>query len=138
MGRRWIKKREFVIYYLLWKKYKDNCVNRGEVLDLVSEIVGSKKTASNIVSVLIKRGFLRRCDTISYRAISFEEAFMTSVVSYVLQRLKRLGKISEYIINSANKSIIIYANREKCSKLTSFFDAVKQEEWIISCVESMS
>ena len=138
MGKRWIKKREFVIYYLLWKKYRDNCVNRGGVLDFVSEIVGSKKTARNIVNVLVKRGFLRRCDTVSYRVISFEEAFMPTVISYVLQRLKRLGKISEYTINGADKSIIVYAGSEKCNKLTSLSDIVKQEGWIIKCVESIS
>lgn len=58
MYDRWPKKREFIIYYMLYKKYKDACNIGDAINDLVKELGFTKRTSMNILKRLKAMGFI--------------------------------------------------------------------------------
>jgi len=82
---RWLKKREIIIYYLLYKKFKDNKFNVGEVFDLLLPYF-SKKVIKNTFSYLVKTGLIIKVNKMEYRVISFDEYFNEIALKYLKRR----------------------------------------------------
>ncbi|WP_184650928.1 MULTISPECIES: hypothetical protein [Sulfurisphaera] len=84
MIMRWLKKREIVIYYLLYRKFRNDKFNIGLALDTLSPYF-SKKVIKNTLKYMVKLGLIVKVNELEYRLISFDEYL--SIVSY--EYLKR-------------------------------------------------
>lgn len=84
---RWLKKREVVIYFLLYKKFRYDKFNLGEALDVLNPYF-SKKVSLNTIKFLSKIGLITKLDYFTYQLAKFEDYIY--LVSYpYLQRRAR-------------------------------------------------
>ncbi|BFH74345.1 hypothetical protein SJAV_22890 [Sulfurisphaera javensis] len=89
---RWLKKREIVIYYLLYKKFKYNEFNIGLAIDLLSPYF-SKKTIKNTIKYMTKIGIINKLNETEYRLIPFEDYLSTISFQYLKRRATLRRKI---------------------------------------------
>jgi len=92
--KRWLKKREFMVYYLLElyaRSMGKRCFNEGDLVDLVSTVIGSKRVSRNIIRHLIRQGLLEREKPLFYCIKDFDEVFRKVLVEYIAGRLRRRG-----------------------------------------------
>jgi hypothetical protein len=92
--KRWLKKREFMIYYMLGlyaKSKGEQCFNEGELLYVILPAIGSKRVARNIIRHLIRQGLLERKSPLYYCVRSFDEVFTRALAHYIAGRLRRRG-----------------------------------------------
>jgi hypothetical protein len=82
---RWFKKREIVIYYLLYKKFKDRQFNLGEALDILSPYF-SKKVSLNVIRYLTNVGVLIKVGDMNYKVLPFEEYLGEISFQYLRRR----------------------------------------------------
>jgi len=88
---RWIKKREVVIYFLLYKKFKDEVFNIGEAFDVLKPYF-SKKVIINTLRYFSKIGLASKVSEFNYRLNSFEEFLFLFTYDYIQLRNKRRRK----------------------------------------------
>ena len=87
---RWLKKREFLAYYLIYKAYGSRNFNIGEASDLlIQEFCCSRKVAYNIIKRLYKTGFLIKVDKVIYRCRDLYEVLDNYLSTYILKRCKQ-------------------------------------------------
>ncbi len=87
---RWVKKREFLSYYLLYKRFSTDKFNIGEAIDvLVREFCMSRKSAFNVFRRIYKMGFIERIDKLVYRCLEPSDILDAYLRSYREKRLKR-------------------------------------------------
>ncbi len=90
---RWLKKREFLAYYLLYRTYGSNCFNIGEAMDLlIQRYCCSRKVAHNIVKRLYRLGLLVKEDNLVYRCRDLFEVLDTYLTTYITRRCRQRGK----------------------------------------------
>lgn len=89
---RWLKKREIVIYYILYKKFRNNPFNIGEALVLLMPYF-SKKVIRNIIKYFIKIGLLIKLSETEYKLIPLEEYLNDISFKYLKRRSTLRHKI---------------------------------------------
>jgi len=91
--KRWLSRREFAIYYLLYMYSRSlgGSLNYGQALDIVRGVVGSRKVADSILRQLIRRGLLRKTGNMSYIVVEPDVLFHKVLVHYIAGRLRRRG-----------------------------------------------
>jgi len=91
--KRWLARREFAIYYLLYRYSRSlgGPLNYGQALDIVRGVVGSRKVADSILRQLICRGLLRKTGNMSYTVVEPDVLFHKVLVYYIAGRLRRRG-----------------------------------------------
>jgi len=82
---RWIKKREAVIYYLLYFKFGTDQFNVGEALTILSPYF-PKRIVMQSITFLSKRGLITRLSHTNFRLVSFEEFMGIEMRSYLDRR----------------------------------------------------
>lgn len=90
---RWLKKREFITYYLLFRLFKGREVNIGEIIGVLSLFM-SRKTAFNIVRRLKHLGLLKRTNKVDYEVIDLQEYLDRIATVYLIQRLIKKARSS--------------------------------------------
>ncbi|MEM2234840.1 MAG: hypothetical protein QW224_03795 [Desulfurococcaceae archaeon] len=64
---RWFKKRDFMVYYVLFKTYRGESFNLGEAIDLVREnFCFNRSTAISILRRLLKLGLITQRSKLEY------------------------------------------------------------------------
>ncbi|WFO75769.1 hypothetical protein J4526_02590 [Desulfurococcaceae archaeon MEX13E-LK6-19] len=93
-GKRWIKKREFMVYYFIYKTIGCNkSVNIGELLDLITSTFGfNRKTSLNIIKHLIRIGLLKKQEPMVVSPRCINEVLDSYLEDYISSRKKRLQK----------------------------------------------
>ncbi len=87
---RWLKKREFLAYYLLYKVYGSRNFNIGEASDLlIREFCCSRKVAYSIIKRLYKIGFLIKVDKAIYKCRDLYEILDNYLLIYIFKRCKQ-------------------------------------------------
>ncbi|ABM79906.1 hypothetical protein Hbut_0028 [Hyperthermus butylicus DSM 5456] len=112
--KRWPKRREFLLYYLLVlysKATGKKCMNRGEYVELLAPVAGSKNLASRIVKILVRQGFLERVKPLVYCVKPLDEVLGVTLVNYVAGRLRRKG----INVNVEDRKLVVAG--EECEKL---------------------
>ncbi|AWR95023.1 hypothetical protein [Acidianus brierleyi] len=89
---KWLKKRDVVIYYLLYKKFGYDEFNLGEAIDTLSPYF-SKKVILTSIKYMSKRGLVTKLDNLNYRLISFEEFIFSISFEYLKRRSNLRHKI---------------------------------------------
>lgn len=82
---RWLKKREIVIYFLLYKKFRYENFNLGEALDTLSPYF-SKKVSLNSIKFLAKIGLITKLDYFTYKLNRFDDYIYLISYSYLKRR----------------------------------------------------
>ncbi|AAY80659.1 hypothetical protein [Sulfolobus acidocaldarius] len=82
---RWLKKREIIIYFLLYKKFETEKFNIGEAIQVLSPYF-SKKVSINVIRYLTKVGLVIKLNETEYRLLSMEEYLLEISVSYIRRR----------------------------------------------------
>ena len=105
---RWLKKREFLAYYLLFRTFNHKKVNIGDMIDTLSLFFG-KKTTFNIIKRLKKLGLLKQVNKIEYEVTDLLMFLDAISVQYFLERLRRELKSRGLKVNVkvSNEGIII-------------------------------
>ena len=105
---RWLKKREFLAYYLLFRTFNHKKVNIGDMIDTLSLFFG-KKTTFNIIKRLKKLGLLKQVNKIEYEVTDLLVFLDALSVQYFLERLRRELKSRGLKVNVkvSNEGIII-------------------------------
>ena len=88
---RWLKKREFLAYYLLFRTFNRKKVNIGELISILG-LFFSRKTTFNIIKRLRKLGLLKQINELEYEITDLQVFLDTISAHYFLQRLKRTLK----------------------------------------------
>lgn len=83
---RWLKKREIVIYYLLYRKFKQEKFNIGLAFDVLSPYF-SKKVIKNSIKYMSRLGLIIKINETEYRLLPFEEYLSTISYQYIRRRL---------------------------------------------------
>ncbi|TRM97639.1 hypothetical protein DJ527_11790 [Sulfolobus sp. F1] len=84
---RWLKKREVIIYFLLFKKFKYDKFNLGEALDVLKPYF-SKKVSYNSISYMSKIGLITKLGSLEYKLNPFEDFVLIFLgKSYLDRRL---------------------------------------------------
>ena len=87
--QKWLKKRDFLAYYFLWKTYRTNEFNLGEALNLLhTTFCYSKKTAANIIKRLYKLGLLQRINYMVFKCLDLDTVLQAYLRSYIKCRGK--------------------------------------------------
>ena len=100
-------------------------MNRGEYVDLLAPIVGSKNLALRMVRILVKQGFLERVKPLVYCVKPLDEVLGVALVNYVAKRLRRKD------FNVAVKDGKLIVTGELCEKLRAL-----AEIGILQCSDS--
>ena len=95
-GPRWLKKREFLAYYLLYRTYQGRCTNLGELVDTLRPLLGGRRAATRMVKMLARLGLLRRCGPLSYEPLDLHEHLDELLLRYLAGRLRRRGLEASY------------------------------------------
>ncbi|MEM0374285.1 MAG: hypothetical protein QXL33_05575 [Sulfolobaceae archaeon] len=88
---RWIKKREIVIYFLLYKKFKYETFNLGEAFEVLKPYF-SKKVIISTLKYFNKIGLASRLSEFNYRLYPFEEFLFMFTYDYLQLRNRRRRK----------------------------------------------
>ncbi len=87
---RWLKKREFLSYYLLLKNFDRRAFNVGDAIDLlIKEFCMNRKTAVNIIKRLYRCGFIVSVSSVEYRCMDVYKILDMYLNTYKERRLKR-------------------------------------------------
>ncbi|RLG83164.1 MAG: hypothetical protein DRO40_05530 [Thermoprotei archaeon] len=87
---RWLKKREFLSYYLIYKVYGSRNFNIGEASDLlIQKFCCSRKVAYNIIKRLYKTGLLIKVDKAIYKCRDLHDALDSYLSTYILKRCRQ-------------------------------------------------
>ena len=115
-----LRKREVAVYYLLYKMFGSECVDRGELIDVVGVIMGSRRIADEMIRRLTRMGLMKRCDVLRYTLIGPEQ-FMTSIsLTYLLARLRRAGVVDDYKVDRDEKVVVdVYSCSDKRSEMVA-------------------
>jgi hypothetical protein len=116
--KRWLKKREFMVYMLLYfysKSIGKKEFNEEELVDIVKLILGSKRVSRNVIRHLVKQGLLERKKPLRYRVRDFEEIFSAVLSDYVCKRLERQG--FEVLYTSNGRCVVVTWDCEKLKPL---------------------
>jgi hypothetical protein len=89
---KWLKKREVIIYYLLYKKFGYNEFNIGEAIDTLS-LYFSRKIIFTSIKYMTKRGLITKLDDLNYRLTSFEDFIFLTAYEYLKRRSNLHHKI---------------------------------------------
>ncbi|ARM76583.1 hypothetical protein B6F84_11510 [Acidianus manzaensis] len=84
---RWLKKREVVIYFLLYRKFQYNDFNLGEALDTLSPYF-SKKVSLNSIKYLTKIGLINKIRPLEYKLSNFEDYIYLISYPYLKRRAR--------------------------------------------------
>ncbi|MCY0859480.1 MAG: hypothetical protein OWQ54_03530 [Sulfolobaceae archaeon] len=86
---RWLRKREVIIYFLLYSKFRYQEFDIGEAFKVL-EPYFSKKVIKNSIKYLSKIGLITGVDKIKYRLNPFEDFVLFYVGYQYLQRRAKL------------------------------------------------
>lgn len=87
---KWFKKRDFIVYYMLFKTYGREAFNLGEAIDLVKEnFCFNRSTAISILRRLLKLGLITQRSDLEYVCTDLI-AILDSLLNYY--RNARLNK----------------------------------------------
>jgi len=89
---RWLKKREIVIYFLLYRKFGYNVFNLGEALDVLKPFF-SKKVSLSAIKYMQKIGLINKVDFLEYRLSNFNEYIYLMSIDYLKRRATLRHKI---------------------------------------------
>ena len=90
---RWLKKREFLAYYLIYRVYGSKSFNIGEASDLlIQRFCCSRKVAYNIIKRLYRLGLLVKEDKITYKCKDLFEVLDNYLSTYALKRCRQYRK----------------------------------------------
>lgn len=89
---KWLKKREIVIYYLLYKKFGYCEFNIGDAINVLSPYF-SKKIIFTSIKYMTKRGLITNLENLNYRLNSFEEFIFLISFDYLKRRSNLRHKI---------------------------------------------
>jgi hypothetical protein len=89
---RWLKKREIVIYFLLYRKFGYNVFNLGEALDVLRPFF-SKKVSLSAIKYMQKIGLINKVDFLEYRLSNFDEYIYLMSIDYLKRRATLRHKI---------------------------------------------
>jgi hypothetical protein len=89
---RWLKKREIVIYFLLYRKFGYNVFNLGEALDVLKPFF-SKKVSLSAIKYMQKIGLINKVDLLEYRLSNFDEYIYLMSIDYLKRRATLRHKI---------------------------------------------
>ncbi|EZQ06789.1 hypothetical protein CM19_05280 [Candidatus Acidianus copahuensis] len=92
MLMRWLKKREVVIYFLLYRKFGYSQFNLGEALYELSPFF-SKKVSLSVIKYLVKLGLLIRNNNYYFTLVPFEEYILLNSYDYLKRRSSLRRKI---------------------------------------------
>ncbi len=127
MLKRWPKRREMLLYYILHRvaeKRGSRVLNRGEVVELLRPVMGSKRLAEEMARRLVKQGFLERLAPMLYRVRSPDELLTEAAARYVAGRLRRRGLDSRL----ENGVLAVEGlSDEECSELRKVAEALGLE-----------
>ena len=133
---RWPKKREFIMYYLIFRVFGCKKVNIGNIIDILSPFL-SRKNAYRIIKGLKQLGLLRQIDKLTYEVVDLQEYLDRVAASYITQRLIKTIKSSGAsitVMKDDDKIIIKGPNVDKFSVLTLIpfmkVDLIRDEELI--------
>ncbi len=82
---RWLKKREVVVYYLLYRKFRFDKFNVGEALDTLKPYF-SKKVSLSVIKYLSKKGLVNSLGNSEYSLVPFEEFLYLTSYEYIKRR----------------------------------------------------
>ncbi|MEM0363507.1 MAG: hypothetical protein QXH75_06880 [Sulfolobaceae archaeon] len=85
MNMRWLKKREVIIYFLLFKKFGYNKFNIGEAYDVLKPYF-SKKVTNHSINYMSKIGLISKLNEVEYRLNPFEDFILTFLAKPYLER----------------------------------------------------
>ncbi|MBW9140389.1 MAG: hypothetical protein K1T65_01515 [Candidatus Aramenus sp.] len=85
MTMRWLKKREVVVYYLLYRKFRFDKFNVGEALDTLKPYF-SKKVSLSVIKYLSKKGLVNSLGNSEYSLVPFEEFLYLTSYEYIKRR----------------------------------------------------
>ncbi|WP_345725206.1 hypothetical protein [Saccharolobus caldissimus] len=85
MIMRWLKKREVIIYFLLFKKFNYNKFNIGEAFDVLKPYF-SKKVSYHSISYMSKIGLITKLNELEYRLNPFDDFILTFLAKSYLER----------------------------------------------------
>lgn len=94
MLKRWPKRRELLLYYILYRVAEERGnphLNRGEVVELLRPVMGSKRLAEEMARRLVRQGFLERLAPMQYGVRSPDELLTEAATRYIAGRLRRRG-----------------------------------------------
>ncbi len=124
MLKRWPKRREMLLYYILHRVAEhrgDRRLNRGEVVEILRPIMGSKRLAEAMTRRLVRQGFLERLAPMLYRVRSPDELLTDAAARYVAGRLRRRG-LDAHLEN--NVLAVEGLSEEECSELRKVAEAL--------------
>lgn len=82
---RWLKKREIVIYYLLYRKFNYDKFNIGLAIDVLSPYF-SKKVIKNSIKYMSKIGLIIKINELEYKLLPFNEYLLLVSFHYIKRR----------------------------------------------------
>lgn len=82
---RWLKKREVIIYFLLYAKFRYDDFDLGEAFKVLTPYF-SKKVIRNSIKYMSKIGLITQIGPMKYRLYSFEDFILTYVGYQYLKR----------------------------------------------------
>lgn len=90
--RRWLKKREFLAYYVLYKHCTSEPCNVGKATDrLVEELAVSRRVALNIIRRLVRLSLLVSTGSLLLRAAPLDSVLDAYLRSYRESRRRRMN-----------------------------------------------
>ncbi|MET1101757.1 MAG: hypothetical protein ABWW69_04690 [Pyrodictiaceae archaeon] len=110
MIKRWPKRREFLVYYTLWRIFDDREFNLGEAIELLAPFFESKKVLTRLIKRLVRQGFLERVEPLRYKAKDLLELLDEATAIYLAKRMKRRGFTS-----SPGRGLEIIVPRRECN-----------------------
>ena len=113
MRKRWLKRREFLVYYMLWRSFGEDCFNLGEAIDILRPVAGGKRLAERLVKMLVRHGLLERCRPLEYRAINPLSYLDREAAEYIAGRLRRKGVEAELL----DGVLRVRVDSETCNQL---------------------
>ncbi|WP_338601729.1 hypothetical protein V6M85_00670 [Sulfolobus tengchongensis] len=85
MNMRWLKKREVIIYFLLFKKFRYEKFNIGDAFYVLKPYF-SKKVSYSSIKYMSKIGLITKLNSVEYRLNPFEDFVLTFLAKAYLER----------------------------------------------------
>ncbi|MCH4815090.1 MAG: hypothetical protein QXY87_04695 [Saccharolobus sp.] len=85
MNMRWLKKREVIIYFLLFKKFRYEKFNIGDAFSVLGPYF-SKKVTYNSISYMTKIGLITKLSNVEYRLNPFDDFVLSFLAKPYLER----------------------------------------------------
>ncbi|BDC19932.1 hypothetical protein HS5_28220 [Acidianus sp. HS-5] len=82
---RWLKKREVIIYFLLYRKFGYNNFNLSEALDILKPFF-SKKVSLSAIRYMQKIGLINNINFLEYRLSNFDDYVYLMSIDYLKRR----------------------------------------------------